>query len=244
MKTLTQVNAKAKYTFVPSEVGSNRPEVQTRMVRCISTWSFIEALTAHIVAFSLKGDMRVAVEMYLAITSATASNAALKTAVRVGLDRKYAELFNAIWILGGELVGERHKLAHWTLGYSADVPNALLIMDPKEGVKRGAHNISIGRLPQIGRFTPRPINKIRVLSIEYLDGLIEALDAQLARVHRFLNLLEMQESETPKASLIQRRYRQLCNEPQIRQALAQMRGAPAKKAAPTPRRRKVPRGST
>jgi hypothetical protein len=117
MKTLAQVNSKANYSFDPVDVASCPPEVLARVARCISIWSLIEALTANVALFAVKGDMRVPMEMYLSITSSGAANAALKTAVRVGLEPKYRELFDAIWTISGELASERHKLAHWGMGY-------------------------------------------------------------------------------------------------------------------------------
>ena len=172
MKTLAQVNSKANYSFDPVDVASCPPEVLSRVTRCISIWSMIEAFTASVALYAVKGDIRVAMEMYASIKSSGAANAALNTAVRMGLEPKYGELFNAIATLSGELASERHKLAHWGMGYSRDIPNAILLLNPTDGFKRGAHNISVGRLGQYAKFTPRPINKVRVCSAEYLDHLI------------------------------------------------------------------------
>jgi hypothetical protein len=244
MKTLSQVNPKAEFDVDPRKIGLKRPEVLSRVAKGISVWTLIEALTAQVVIYSLKGDVRIATEMYLSITSSGASNAALKTAVRLGLPAKYAELFNAIWMLSGGLADERHRLAHWAIGYCEEIPNALLLANPRDGLKRGAHNISVGRLQQYGKFTPRPINQIRVLSVEYLDDLIERLQAQLDRIHSFIQLLSMHElvgfdgSKQRASDLrsLKQEYDLLCNEPQIRQILTLARGRLKNKKA-TQRRR-------
>ncbi len=244
MKTLAQVNPKADISFDPQDAALNRPEVLSLIARCISTWSLVETLVGQVVCYALKGDIRAAAEMYLSITSTGASVAALKTAVRMGLSREYAELFNAIWTIGGDLAEERHRLAHWCLGYSKDIPNALLLLNPREGIKRGAHNISVGRLRQYGQFSPRPINKIRVLSIEYLDFLIEQFDLHVSRVHGFLQLLSLQEGNEPPDDLaVKRQCDLLCNEPQIHQTIALARASQKNsKAVPKQQHRSKPRG--
>jgi hypothetical protein len=67
MQTLAQVNAKADYTFDPHTVAGKRPSTLWRMARCISLWAFIESHYAQALAFSLKGDHKVAMDMYLAM---------------------------------------------------------------------------------------------------------------------------------------------------------------------------------
>lgn len=237
MKTLAQVNPKADYSFDPADVALCPPDILGKVTQCISIWSLIEAFTAKVAIYALKGDVRVSMEMFLSITSSGAANAALKTAVRVGLEPKYAEIFNAIWTINGQLADERHRLAHWGMGYSKDIPNAILLLNAKDGLKRGAHNISVGRLEQYGKFTPRPINKVRVCSSEYLDYLIGAFDAQLNRISGFVGLLERAEDlPHPSRRTMKQLYDRLYNEPQILQAITLMRGHQRKKRA-TPKRR-------
>src|SRR5947209_3268730 len=96
MKTLAQVNSKADYSFDPADVALCPPDLLGKVTRCISIWSLIEAFTAKVAIYALKGDVRVAMEVFLSITSSGAANAALKTAVRVELEPKYSEIFNAI----------------------------------------------------------------------------------------------------------------------------------------------------
>jgi hypothetical protein len=223
MQTLAQLNPKASYEFDPEKVALKRMRVQARIAHAISIWSAIEALTANVISHALHGDMRAAVHMYTAITSATASNAALKAAVRAGLQPEYAELFNAIWEIGADLADDRHKLAHWVMGYSKEIPNAVLLLNPKDGIRRGAHNISVGRLGQPDQFTPRPLNKIRVASVDYLDDFRGRLLDQMHRIGSFLEMLSMYETDEPDASTIEERYRQLCNLPEIHRTLARRR---------------------
>jgi len=186
--------------------------------------------------------MRVAIEMYLSITSSSAANAALKAAVRLGLEPKYGELFNAIWTISGELASERHKLAHWGMGYSKDIPNAILLLNPKDGIRRGAHNISVGRLEQYAKFTPRPINKVRVCTSEFLDHLIQLFKSHLDRVYGFTELLSLSEATRPPSRrTLKMQYDQLYNEPEIHKKIIVMRGHQNAKASP--KRRVRPKSS-
>jgi hypothetical protein len=239
MKTLSQVNSKADYTFDPRHIGLKRPEIQARIARAISIWSIIDSLTVLVLGFALKGDIRIAAEMFMSITSAPASNAALKAAVRLGLKSDYAEIFNAIWTISGELVEARHRLAHWVLGYSKDIPRALLLFNPKDGFRRGASNLTFWRLGHQERFLRRrPTNKIRVLSAEYLDSLIIDFLAHASRIDAFLELLRLDETANVPASEIQQLYDRLYNEPRIHQTIARALGAPKNTpAVREPRRR-------
>jgi hypothetical protein len=242
MQTLAQVNPRASYEFDPKKVALKRMRVQARIAHAISIWSTIEALTANIILHALHGDMRAAVHMYAAITSATASNAALKAAIRTGLRPEYAELFDAIWQIGGELVEDRHRLAHWIMGYSEEIPNAVLLFNPRDGLKRGAHNISVGRLGQPDQFTPRPLNKIRVASVEYLDDLRARLLGQMHRIMAFMAILEMYETDDDvDAAAIDERYRRLCTEPRIRHQLDSGPGGKNRPKAQQRRRSKASR---
>lgn len=242
MKTLAQVNPKANYSFDPVDLASCPPEVLSKVTRCISIWSLIETFIANVALYAVKGDMRVAMEMYLSITSSSAANAALKTAVRLGLEPKYGELFNAIWAISGELAPERHRLAHWGMGYSKDVPNAILLLNPRDGLKRGAHNVSVGRLGEYAKFTPRPINKVRVCSSEYLDHLIQLFESHLNRIFGLTQLLSLYEASQPASRrTLKTHYDRLYNEPQILQKITVMRGHQNKKSSP--KRRTLPKPS-
>ena len=243
MKTLSQVNPKADYSFDPRDVGLKRPYVQARIARVIAIWAGIESLTVNVLLNALGGDIRIASEMFLSVTSGAASRAALKTAIRLGLPPDRAAIFNAIWTISGELVDDRHKLAHWIVGYSKDIPNALLLLDPKDGFRRGAHNLTFWRLGQHHKFTRRPIHKIRVLSAEYLDSLTSDFYAQQDRLMAFLDLLRLDETADVPPAAIQRRYDQLCNEPRIRQILIQAHeNQKNTKAIALPRPRRKSRG--
>lgn len=236
MKTLTQVNAKANYNFDPRDITPKYLEIQARVAHAISIWSCIEGLTTHVVLWALGADVKVAAAMYSAITSSPASNAALKTAVRLGVKPKYAEIFDAIWMINGELVEHRHRLAHWHVGYSDEIPNALLLFNPKDGFLRGAENLTHWHAGKHEKFTERPTNKIRVASVEYLDAVIAAFLGQMERVRMLLALLRVDVTQgTPRAE-IRQRYAQLYNEPQIHQILLQAR-ARRKNMKATQRRR-------
>lgn len=241
MKTLAQVNSRAKYTFDPRDVGRQRKKIHVQISRAISIWSSIESLTSNIIMNALGADVIVGAEMFLSITSAPAANAVLKTAVRLGIKPKYAELFNALWTINGELIEERHKLAHWILGFSKEVPNALLLFNPKDGFRRGAYNITFWHHGQHERFIPRQINKIRVLSSDYLEELISEFLAQLYRVDAFLNLLRLDVTADVPASVIQRQYDQLYNEPRIHQILLLARADQKNKKAAQRRRARASR---
>src|ERR1041384_3429670 len=91
--------------------------------------------------FLAQGRQQTAMDMYLAITSDGAQVAALKAATR-HLPAKFREIFDAIWNLGAPLAAERHPLAHWMMGYSKELRSGLVFLNPRDGLKQLAHNVS------------------------------------------------------------------------------------------------------
>jgi hypothetical protein len=105
------------------------------------------------------------------------------------------------------------------------VHGAVGIWPSRDGLKRGAHNISVGRLGQYAKFAPRPIKKVRVCSSEYLDHLIQLFEEHLNRISGLVQLLSLHEaSHPPSRRTVKTQYDRLHNEPQILQKINVMRG--------------------
>jgi hypothetical protein len=232
MQTLAQVNAKADYTFDTHNVAGRRPSTLWRVARCISLWAATEALYGQILAFSLKGDPQIAMDMYLAIT-ANAQYAALTAATRA-LPPKYRELFEAIWSLRKPLADERHKLAHWLLGYSSDLRSGLLLMNPRDGLRQLAVNIAV-RNKKEKEFVPLSPDMIFVLSDKYLNRLAKAMELYNFSLEMFVGMLRSGDRD-----LVDEQYDRLYSDPEIHAAILRIRG---QQLTPKDSKNKSPRRS-
>lgn len=233
--TLAQINARALYTFRPDEVEGRRPATLARIATCISRWAVIEAMYGQVVAFSLQGNSKISMAMYLAITSAGAQSSVLKTVTRLSLPSKYRIMFEAIWILGSPLAEERHRLAHWLLGYSKDVKSGLLLLDPKDGLRQLTHNLTLRRGHRPSPLSP---NEIRVATNSYLNDLNRRLANYYYSVSLFVGMISMQRGFRWSNPKTEWQYQLLYNEPQIRAAIDRLSGGQknTQESPPPPRR--------
>jgi hypothetical protein len=130
-------------------------------------------------------------------------------------------LFEAIWLLGKPLAEERHKLAHWLLGYSPTLKSGLLLMDPRDGLKHLAANIAIANTRKKKKeFVPLAPSVIRVLSNKYLNELAKDLKHYGFGVSMFVGLLRIQDQ-----GWADKQYDQLYGDPGIHAAILRIRGS-------------------
>lgn len=234
MKTLAQVNAKADYTFHPLKTVHKRKATLKRIATCVALWAHVESLYGQILALAMHGDPRLAMDMYLAIGSA-AQDAALKAATR-SLPPKHREVFDAILILARPLATRRHELAHWLLGYSKAVPNALLLLDPKDGLRQLANNVGATRRKKVWETIGLSRGLIRVVSNAYLDNLAKEFEWYYFGLSMFVGLLLVQEGpKRGRREVAEEQYVRLYNEPRIREAIDHLHGLKNKTASPLSR---------
>lgn len=223
IKTLAQVKSKAHYTFDPHKVALHRPKILAKVTRCISLWSHCEAQVGQVVAFALKGDNKLAMDMYLSITSPGAASGVRRVATSV-LPREYQDMFNAIMLLGKPLFVERSQLAHWLIGYSKDLKHSLLIMDPRDGLRQLSHNITSTRSKRYDAARSLSPNEIRVLSPAYLTDLEKRLRGHYVSLGLFVGALWGQEGGDWDDSITYEQFRWLYRDPQIVETIARLRG--------------------
>jgi hypothetical protein len=79
----------------------------------------------------LKSDFEAAHEMLVALKADSARTQAIRAAANAALPADDFALYEAVRKKSADLSIQRHKFAHWSVGLSPDIPDALLLFDNK-----------------------------------------------------------------------------------------------------------------
>jgi hypothetical protein len=96
----------------------------------IATFATVESWMLELYLDLAGGNKSVAAEIFLELESRSSRSAALQPLI-ARLEQRYQELYHAIAKLLKTRALDRDKLAHWVWGISAQLPDALLLADPK-----------------------------------------------------------------------------------------------------------------
>ncbi|TAK05524.1 hypothetical protein EPO44_06370 [bacterium] len=112
---------------------ARHPELAVLAIEAIASWSNVESFMLNLFIQLMGGNDSMAASVYLALEAQSAKNAAIKTAAEIALKGREQELrvLYAILSIIKTNEKERNKLAHWTWGDSPDIPDALLLVNPR-----------------------------------------------------------------------------------------------------------------
>ncbi len=110
---------------------NRRPELALEALKVIAFWAEIEGDLATILAAMLKADVATGVAMYEALSMGEGRRAALSAAARQALPEWQAKLFEAIQFATSPSRKQRNAFAHNLWATADDLPDAILLMDPK-----------------------------------------------------------------------------------------------------------------
>lgn len=105
----------------------------------IAAWSNVEAALLDIVMQMTDSEDSVASTLYLSLESQSAKSSAIGSLAKLQADHEFSVRLNqalAVVKTAGKL---RNPLAHWKIGASAEIPNALILQDPVKN-KKGSLN--------------------------------------------------------------------------------------------------------
>ncbi|MHB1233898.1 MAG: hypothetical protein ACYCZQ_15135 [Burkholderiales bacterium] len=128
---LSRVKPKAALSVVPPTAMSERPTLAVKVAEVISIWSAIESEILSIATDILDTDYVAVAAMLGALTSSEAKTAALVAAATEVLNRTDLALFNKVREATKASRNRRNEFAHHIWMYSDDLPDALLLIDPK-----------------------------------------------------------------------------------------------------------------
>lgn len=136
------------YTTGPDAL-RRQPELAGMAMNIVAQWAVNEVRMARILVVLLGAQSRPVIAMHSALTSTQAQMAALRAAAKTMVTDEYWNTFDAALVVVKKLAKERNRVAHWIFGYSNQVPDALLLVNPvdfidgeviyQEGVAKGAN---------------------------------------------------------------------------------------------------------
>lgn len=112
------------------------PDLAALAMEAIASWSNVENFMLKMFLQLLGGDESVATNIYLALENQAAKTAAINAAAEAVLNEKPNELaiLKAIIAISKTNEKSRNKLAHWTWGDSPNIPDGLLLINPRSSV--------------------------------------------------------------------------------------------------------------
>jgi hypothetical protein len=214
MQPLSRVRPNAPIATGPDGVFNMNPQLATLIAECIAEWAEIEYVLGLVLALILGTEARGALAMYLALSNFNAQIASIETAAEVELSGPEEECVAAVCMLARSGYKERNKLAHWCWGYTHEIPDAFLLLQPEDKILNLIDGLST---PPVHR----DFDKSRIFVVR--KGDMESIQQMLKRVRDFAGRLTgVLNAKQPAVRALQ--CQQLSNEPQMVEALSRLRG--------------------
>lgn len=111
---------------------AERPELALLAIQVIASWSNVEAFMMRLFVNLMGGSTDLAATVYLSLEIQSAKSAAINAAAAVKLSEQEKALLRAILALVKSHQKSRDKIAHWIWGTAPQLPDALLLANPKD----------------------------------------------------------------------------------------------------------------
>lgn len=232
MNPISRVQRKAVIAFNDTtKTMTSRPALAVKIAECIAEYAEVEFTLGSALGALLKSEAKTGLAMFVRANSRTAQKMMVSLAAEEVLEPDHLTIFSIIMSKAvAPAMGDRDKLAHWCWGYSPDLPDALLLMDPVHKTKNlAAYFLMPDTPPKIDR------DAIFVVTGSDLTQTLNRIGEARRLLNQFISSVWQGNSKAKRA-----RFRQaLADEPLIRAELRRMK-EPAKngqKSQPQPRRR-------
>jgi hypothetical protein len=112
----------------------DRPELTSRIGRCIAIWAQVDNEIGNLFAILLGTASDAALEVFLSLRRAASQRDSLAAAAKFKLRGEDLETFDALLKVYGSLENQRNALAHGCFGICDDDPSLLLWIDIRDHV--------------------------------------------------------------------------------------------------------------
>jgi hypothetical protein len=112
---------------------ARHPTLALLAAEVIASWSNVEAFMLRLFVQLMGGPADKAATVFLALENHSAKTAAINAVSRT-LPDELQKVLNAILAIAKTQQKSRDKIAHWTWGDSPQLPDALLLLDPRTSV--------------------------------------------------------------------------------------------------------------
>jgi len=216
---LSSVNPKASVIFSGRFDGpaDTHRDLALGAIKVITEWSLLESLLLSLFVKMLGANPAPGAAMYAALTGSTAQNSALLALAKLSFSRDNYELFRAVLEMQKSTAKNKNKLVHWVWHYSAELPDAALLCDPKDILQ---HKVELKSWTDNGSNGSEPIlpNKnIVVVRIKDLHEIFEEVR------HLILLFMCLEMVLNGMDSPISTPLRTLLSEPAIQKELSRRR---------------------
>jgi hypothetical protein len=206
MQLLSRVNPKARVAIGLPDTMTRQPAVAAKIAECISEFSNLETMLPVTLAFLLSSDAQTALAMWGALENRAAQLRMLDAAAEEVLD---TDRYDCLSVLMARFIRpamkERDRFAHWSWGYSIDLPDKLLLADPLEKAKVQWTAINPPRTPQFDK------SKVYVVGVADIGRSISRINDAAELLELFMKSIWAE----PPPSERDRYHRQLCSEPRF-----------------------------
>lgn len=231
MQPLSRVKPSAVTTWGEPNAMTARPQLAAKVAQCIAHWSEIEVIIGAFLALLLHANQRAALAMYSALENRAAQLRLITAAAEASLPTDHFNVISAM--LASTLrpaMRERDKLAHWTWGFSNDLPEALLLSEPAITLNSLMRALGLQKGDSVAD-VPSTFDKIYVVRDPDLDGILKRSASAKYRLRMAMATVWEKNTQQQRDEWLQ----QLSNEPEIRAALNRLReGRQNNREAPQP----------
>lgn len=109
------------------------PDLALLAAEVINSWSNVESFHLNLFITLLGGHGEKAADIYLALEARSAKSSAIRV-IADSLPQAHKNLMHAILRLSKSLQGKRDSIAHGMWGDCTGIPNALLLVSPKDNI--------------------------------------------------------------------------------------------------------------
>jgi hypothetical protein len=128
---LSRVRRDAGVVLTPAAI-AQRPHLGMLAMQTVATGSQTEQVAGQILSTLLGADLAIGLAMYEALSGAEAKRAALEGAAKAALLADDFQLFRAVVSVTRSARQRRNEFAHHIWGFSPQLDNALLLVDPRD----------------------------------------------------------------------------------------------------------------
>jgi hypothetical protein len=201
---------KASATFGPRFI-EDRPECAVIIARCSATWSYVETETALLLATILKINTEPALAMFLAMQNSRTQIDVLTAAAETVLSDDDKQLFYALMKVRKTYENARNDLVHGIFGGSLLVKEGILWTAQKDHTR---HTATVWGT-DFTQMQTKYSDEVFIYEAEDLETVAHNLEW----LHQFIGFFRGYIGSDDAAWRAER-YRQLCAEPRIREALS------------------------
>jgi hypothetical protein len=216
---LSRVRPKAIVAASPEAI-AQRPRLAPFIAEIIARWADIEANVGTILSYILRAEAAPVTAMLHSIISSSAQMDMINAAGWAKLFDPELEIFEAVIKIARSAAKKRNAIGHHVWGYSIEMPDALLLIEPEAYTAMFVELQEMRKTPVPGWVTLQADSARTMVYRE--NDFIEIVDdlKTVAWCTTYLiNYLE------PKNPARDRMYQQLCSEPLIDAALISIRKA-------------------